>query len=107
MISRSKRTAKAQSPRTQKKKKENGKASKSAADVSDGLKFMNTRDHLIELIEAKKTRDSRVAYKVTECYPTVALERSKTESDCDEMQRAAGVAYQRGDPAERVIYRRY
>lgn len=38
-------------------------------DFGDGLKFMNTRDHLISLLEEKKIRDSKLAYKVTECYP--------------------------------------
>jgi hypothetical protein len=39
---------------------------------------MNTRDHLISLIEAKKLKDSKLAYKVTECYPDLTNDRKKT-----------------------------
>lgn len=68
-----KKSKKTESPRSQKNKKNRQKTSQSMTDADDGLKFMNTRQHLIELIEAKKVKDSRLAYKVTECYPPHAL----------------------------------
>lgn len=37
--------------------------------TDDGLKFMNTRDKLIEQIEDQKIKNGRLPYKVTECYP--------------------------------------
>jgi|JI91814BRNA_FD_contig_61_944683_length_330_multi_1_in_0_out_0_1 hypothetical protein len=54
---------------------------------------MNTRDHLIDLIEAKKVKDSRIAYKVTECYPVTTSERVKTESDYEYFDKPAGMTY--------------
>lgn len=30
---------------------------------------MNARDNLVEYLEEKKIKDSKLAYKVTECYP--------------------------------------
>lgn len=30
---------------------------------------MNLRSNLLELFEKKKKKDSKLAYKVTECYP--------------------------------------
>lgn len=30
---------------------------------------MNTREGLLNIIENKRIKDSRLAYKVTECYP--------------------------------------
>lgn len=68
-----KKSKKTETPRSQKNKKNRRKTSQSMTDTDDGLKFMNTRQHLIELIEAKKVKDSRLAYKVTECYPPHAL----------------------------------
>ncbi len=38
-------------------------------NVNDGLKFMNKRDNLLSLLEEKKMKSSKLAYKVTECYP--------------------------------------
>lgn len=73
-----KKQTKQKSPRTQKSKKNSDRNSKKSFEMEDGLKFMNTRDHLIDLIEAKKIKDSRIAYKVTECYPPDASERMKT-----------------------------
>lgn len=35
----------------------------------DGLKFMNTRENLLKILESKKTNGSKLAWKVTECYP--------------------------------------
>lgn len=37
--------------------------------MNDGLKYMNMRQDLIQLLEKKKTDGSKLAWKVTECYP--------------------------------------
>ena len=51
------------------KTKKNKKKHQSVANFNDGLKYMNMRTDLLELLQKKKTRDSKLAYKVTECYP--------------------------------------
>lgn len=38
--------------------------------TNDGLKYMNERENLIDLMEEKKMKASKLAYKVTECYPS-------------------------------------
>ncbi len=42
-----KKSKKTESPRSQKNKKNRQKTSQSMTDTDDGLKFMNTRQHLI------------------------------------------------------------
>jgi hypothetical protein len=65
------------------------KNSKTIAEYhNDGLKYMNTRYHLIDLLEEKKIRGSRLAYKVTECYPKEAV-FGKNGSD---KRKPAGIA---------------
>lgn len=54
-------------PNEQNKKK--GKKDTKKRAFNDGLKYMNIRDNLLDLLEKKKTKESRLAYKVTECYP--------------------------------------
>ena len=54
---------------TKKSKKDHKRKTKGASFYNDGLKYMNNREDLLSLMEAKKTKDSRIAYKVTECYP--------------------------------------
>ena len=51
------------------KKLKNKKKNKSSAFFNDGLKYMNIRDNLLEIMEKRKTKDSKLAYKITECYP--------------------------------------
>lgn len=34
---------------------------------------MNERDHFMDEVKEKKLRNSRLAYKVTECYPVVQI----------------------------------
>lgn len=69
---------------------------------------MNNRDHLINLLEEKKMKDSRLAYKVTECYPqkTATQRQSQIEGEHMDVERPAGIAYERGEPAYNIIYRR-
>ena len=43
--------------------------SQTMVNVNDGLKYMNKRDNLLILLEEKRMRSSKLAYKVTECYP--------------------------------------
>lgn len=69
------------------------------SDFGDGLKFMNTRDNLISLLEDKKIKDSRLAYKVTQCYPEAKCDKRKTQSDAQYYERPAGIVYERGEPA--------
>lgn len=38
-------------------------------EINDGLKYMNIRQDLIKLLEKKKVDGSKLAWKVTECYP--------------------------------------
>lgn len=52
-----------QKPKKQRRRKNEKMMTQS--DFGDGLKFMNTRDNLISLLEDKKIKDSRLAYKVT------------------------------------------
>lgn len=72
-------------------------------NINDGLKYMNLRPNLIELFEKKKKKNSKLAYKVTECYPLNLGAKSDKEEELDEV-RAAGKAFKKGDKAEELIY---
>lgn len=81
-----------------KKSRKNKNASKTGMGyISDGLKYMNYRDNLIDLLEEKKMRESRLAYKVTECYPPKAnLRESQTNDNFSDYERPAGITYEKG-----------
>ena len=51
------------------KEKKKSTKEKPVTEISDGLKYMNTRENLLKIIESKKVNTSKLAYKVTECYP--------------------------------------
>lgn len=87
------------------KDKKTKKAKASKATVNDGLKYMNTRDDLLTLLEAKKTKDSRLAYKVTECYPYGWPQVGNYESGEGENERIAGIRYPKSESAKVVLYR--
>ena len=50
-------------------KQKKPKRAKGKSIQNDGLKYMNNRDDLLAILEARKTKESKLAYKVTECYP--------------------------------------
>ena len=50
-------------------RKSKKKVPKEKTELNDGLKYMNMRQDLIKLLEKKKTDGSKLAWKVTECYP--------------------------------------
>ena len=50
-------------------KQKKPKRGKGKTTCNDGLKYMNNRDDLLAILEAKRTKESKLAYKVTECYP--------------------------------------
>ncbi len=52
-----------------KKEKKRKTSPDSKMKNDDGLKFMNTRENLLKILESKKTNGSKLAWKVTECYP--------------------------------------
>jgi hypothetical protein len=59
---------------------------------------LNIRKHLLDLLEEKKMRETKLAYKVTECYPP--------ECEKNEEGRPAGVAYPKQDQVYDLIYGR-
>lgn len=90
------------------KSKNNKKKNKNPLNFNDGLKYMNMRADLLEIMEARKTKKSQLAYKVTECYPL----DWECEKECsvhtnhkkfDEM-KPAGKEFKKGDAAKTVIY---
>ena len=45
--------------------KKTKKGEKSMKNFNDGLKYMNIRDNLLDILQKKKTKSSKLAYKVT------------------------------------------
>ena len=51
--------------KTKKTARKNKKRKQNAKVESDGLKYMNTRQDLLKILENKKTNASKLAWKVT------------------------------------------
>ena len=88
-------------PKTKKQQKKH----KNKLTMNDGLKYMNTRENLLSLLEAKKMKDGRLAYKVTECYPEGWPHTEEYGLTKKEESKVAGKRYSRSDSAKHLIYR--
>ncbi len=60
------------------KKTKKNRKKKEFTSVHDGYKYMNKREDLIEQLEEKKMKNSKLAYKVTQCYPLSGTYMSKS-----------------------------
>jgi hypothetical protein len=68
-IPSSKVSASSKVAKNPKKSSKRQKKIKVKEEVTDGLKYMNLRQDLLNILEKKKTDASKLAWKVTECYP--------------------------------------
>ncbi len=73
--------------------------------MDDGLKYMNTRDNLLKIIEEKKNNSSKLAYKVTECYPCEWEDEEKLKESTKlwENTKVAGVPSKKSDKVSDLL----
>lgn len=71
----------------------------------DGLKYMNNREQLLKILESKRTNKSKLAWKVTECYPFDLNneEDLKKSTLYWEKVPSAGVETRKGDRVKDLI----
>ena len=68
-------------------------------NINDGLKYLNFRENLIDILESKKLKASQLAYKITECYPLAWNCSDMCESSITKYEntRVAGKKPKEGD----------